>query len=149
MPSKKVATMDCIFCKIAAGEIPGVKVYEDQETLAFMDINPRSDGHCLIIPKKHYPTIFDIPEKDLLQVIRTSKTVAMAIREALRPEGMVIYQLNGKVARQLVDHFHVHLVPQWEKTGADLKHGREPGDQERIKAVAAQIAAAIKMIRPD
>jgi diadenosine tetraphosphate (Ap4A) HIT family hydrolase len=67
----------------------------------------------------------------------------MAIKNALKPGGMVIYQLNGKVARQLVDHFHVHLVPQWEKTGADLKHGREPGDLEKIKAVGAQIAAAI------
>ncbi len=137
--------MDCIFCKIVAGQAPAVTVFEDQETLAFLDINPRSDGHCLIIPKRHYPTIFDITEKDLLTAIGTSKKVAMAIKEALKPEGMIIYQLNGKVARQLVDHFHIHLVPQWEKTKADLKHGRDQGDLEKIKAIGARIAAALAL----
>jgi histidine triad (HIT) family protein len=135
--------MDCIFCKIVAGQVPAVKVFEDQETLAFLDINPRSDGHCLIIPKAHAPTIFTIAENDLLATITTARKVALAIKRALAPEGMIIYQLNGKVARQLVDHFHIHLVPQWEKTGADLKHGRDPGDLEKIKATGARIAAAL------
>jgi histidine triad (HIT) family protein len=138
--------MDCIFCKIVAGQAPAVTVFEDEETLAFLDINPRSDGHCLIIPKTHAPTIFTIAEKDLLAAVKTARKVALAIERALAPEGMIVYQLNGQVARQLVDHLHIHLVPQWEKTKADLKHGRDPGDLEKIKAIGARITAALNSL---
>lgn len=135
--------MDCIFCKIIAGQIPCVKVFEDDRSLALMDINPRSDGHCLIIPKTHAPTLFDIREEDLVAVAHTAKKVAMAIKRSLVPDGMLVYQLNGKVAMQLVNHFHLHLVPRWENDGVDLTHGFQPGNMEKIRGLAAKIVEAL------
>ncbi len=135
--------MDCIFCKIIAGQVPSVKIFEDDRSLAFMDINPRSDGHCLIIPKIHAPTLFDIEEKDLLAVVSTAKKVAMAIKASLAPDGMQVYQLNGKAAMQLIDHFHIHLVPRWKNDRADLLHGFQPGNMDRIREVAARIVSAL------
>lgn len=135
--------MDCIFCKIIAGQLPSVKVYEDDRTLAFMDINPRADGHCLIVPKIHVPTFFDIQEGDLTAVVNTARKVAMAIKHSLKPDGMIVYQLNGRVAMQIVDHYHLHLVPRWENDGVDLSHGLQPGDREKISAAAEKITAAL------
>ena len=135
--------MDCVFCKIIAGQLPSVKVLENDRSLAFMDINPRSDGHCLVIPKTHAPTLFDIEEEDLLAVFTTAKKVAVAIKASLVPEGMLVYQLNGKVALQLVDHFHVHLVPRWKNDGVDLAHGFQSANLEKIRDIAARIRAAL------
>lgn len=135
--------MDCIFCKIIAGQIPCVKLYEDDRTFAFMDINPRSDGHCLIIPKKHAPTLFDIEEEELQITMATVKKVALAIKKTLKPDGMTSFQLNGRAANQIVDHYHIHLVPRWENDGVDMRHGLQPGDMDKIKAVGAKIAAAL------
>ncbi len=135
--------MECLFCKIIAGHIPCVKVYEDDQTLAFMDINPRSDGHCLIVPKTHTATFFDIQESDLAAVMATAKKVALAIKESLTPDGMIIFQLNGRVAMQIVDHYHLHLVPRWENDGVDLTHGLKPGDMEKIKALGEKISAVL------
>ena len=136
--------MDCIFCKILAGQIPCIKIFEDDRNIVFMDINPRSDGHCLIVPKTHASTLFDIEEADLQSAFRTVKRVALAIKQSLKPDGMTMFQLNGRAANQIVDHFHVHLVPRWVNDGVDLRHGLQPGDPEKIKAVGAKIAAALK-----
>jgi histidine triad (HIT) family protein len=135
--------MTCVFCKIIAGQLPAVKVFEGERSLAFMDINPRSDGHCLIIPKTHAPTLFDIREEDLVAVMNTARRVAMAIKSSLVPDGMLVYQLNGRVAMQLVDHFHVHLVPRWKNDGVDLSHGFQPGNMEKIRAIAEKIIEAL------
>jgi histidine triad (HIT) family protein len=134
---------NCIFCKIISGLLPSVKVYEDAQTLAFMDINPRSDGHCLIVPKSHVATFFDIQEGELMSVMAAAKKVAMAIKKSLAPDGMIVYQLNGRVAMQIVDHYHLHLVPRWENDGVDLTHGLQSGDMEKIKAIGEKIAEAI------
>ena len=136
--------MDCIFCKIIAGQIPSVKIYEDDRTFVFMDINPRSDGHCLVIPKKHAATLFDIEDEELQVTMATLKKVALAIKQALNPDGMTSFQLNGRAANQLVDHYHVHLVPRWADDGVDLRHGLQPGDMEKIKAAGAKISAALQ-----
>jgi len=138
-----MTAINCIFCKIIAGQVPSIKVFEDDRSLAFMDINPRSDGHCLIIPKTHAPTLFDISEEDLVAVTNMAKKVAMAIKASLAPEGMLVYQLNGKVAMQLVDHFHLHLVPRWKGDRVDLKHGFQPGNMENIRGIAARIISAL------
>jgi histidine triad (HIT) family protein len=135
--------MDCLFCKIVAGQLPAIKVFEDERSIAFMDINPRSDGHCLIIPKTHAPTLFDIRAEDLAAVTNTAKKVAMAIKTSLAPDGMLVYQLNGRVAMQLVDHFHLHLVPRWEKDRVDLSHGFQPGNMEKIQSIAEKIVEAL------
>lgn len=133
---------ECIFCKIITNQIPSVKLYEDDRTLAFMDINPSSDGHCLIIPKTHAPTFFDIEEVDLAAVMHTAKKVAVAIKKSLKPDGLRVYQLNGRIAGQIVNHFHVHVVPLRENEVV-VRHGFRAGDMEKIKALGARIAAAM------
>lgn len=133
---------ECIFCKIITNQLPSIKLYEDDRTLAFMDINPSSDGHCLIVPKNHSVTFFDISEDDLAAVMHTARKVALAIKKSLKPDGLRIYQLNGRIAGQIVDHFHVHLVPLRENEAA-VRHGLRAGDMEKIKAHGARIAEAL------
>ena len=94
-------------------------------------------------PQDPCPHPFDIGEDDLQAVMHTAKRVAMAIKASLAPDGMLVYQLNGRVAMQLVDHFHIHLVPRWENDGVDLSHGFQPGDPEKIWAIAAKIVGTI------
>src|SRR5579864_9154624 len=93
---------DCVFCKIVAGEIPCFKLYEDGETLAFMDINPVHDGHCLVIAKAHHPTVFDLPPDGFAAVARTASKVAKALNAALAPDGLNLVQSNGPGAAQSV-----------------------------------------------
>ena len=133
----------CIFCKIARGEIPAVKVHEDAQTLTFMDVRPASPGHTLVISKAHAPNLLEIAEVDLLAVASTVQRVARAVQKALSPDGLRIGQFNGVAAGQSVFHYHVHIVPMQEgqKAGA---HGREPANPEQLKALAAQIRAALE-----
>jgi histidine triad (HIT) family protein len=137
--------MDCIFCKIVSGEIPSVKVYEDDRVLAFMDINPLNDGHLLIIPKAHAATIHEIAEADFLAVMSATHRLASAVNKALSPEGMNLLQLNGKAANQVVPHLHVHIVPRWSGDGLTVSQWDiVPGDMEKVKAVAEQIQSALE-----
>jgi histidine triad (HIT) family protein len=132
--------MDCIFCKIVSNEIPTVKVYEDDRVLAFMDINPLSEGHLLIIPKAHAATIHEIAEADFLAVMSATRKLAAAVKKALNPEGINLLQLNGKAANQVVPHLHVHIVPRWSGDGITISHWEMvAGDTEKIKAVAEKI----------
>ena len=101
---------DCLFCKIAAGAIPGIKLWEDGETLAFMDINPANDGHCLVIPKAHFPTLFALAPEAFAAVGRCVIKVANAVNAALTPDGVNLLQANGPGAGQSVFHLHVHLL---------------------------------------
>lgn len=135
--------MECIFCRIRDGQIPSTRVYEDNKTLAFMDINPVNDGHLLVIPKTHAETIFDISPTDLLAVSTTLKKVAAAIHEALRPEGLSLYQANGAAASQVVPHFHLHVIPRWKGDGKGLDWKIVKGNPARIKATADRIRAHV------
>jgi histidine triad (HIT) family protein len=112
--------MDCIFCKIVAGEIPAVTVLDEDRVLAFMDINPASRGHMLVVPKNHAENIFEISEADLSAVMGAVKKCAGAVKEALGAEGITILQLNGTASDQLVPHLHVHIMPRWEKDGMSV-----------------------------
>ena len=132
--------MDCIFCKIAAGEIPSVRVYEDDRVLAFMDINPLSEGHLLIIPKAHAATIYEITEDDFLAVMSATHKLAAAVKKALNPDGINLLQLNGRAANQVVPHLHMHIVPRWSGDGLTISQwDMVAGDMENIKAVAEKI----------
>jgi len=137
---------NCIFCKIVKGEIPCFKIFEDDKVLAFADINPITDGHLLIIPKKHAENIWEISEDYLLAIHRTSKKLANAIKSALNPDGVAVLQLNGKGVNQVVMHYHLHLIPHISGaptlTMTDWK--LIPGDKDKIKQNAAKIIAAIK-----
>ena len=135
--------MDCVFCKIRDGQIPSTRVYEDERTLVFMDINPLNEGHCLVVTRAHAPTIFDADEADLGAAIATAKRVALAIRKALAPEGLNLLQANGAAAFQSVPHFHLHLVPRWTGDGKGFDWKLIPGDRTRIEAGAERIRAAL------
>jgi len=137
---------DCIFCKIVKGEIPCFKVYEDDRVLAFEDINPISEGHTLIVPKKHAENLWEIPGEDLTAIHLASQKIIHAIKETLNPTGVAVLQLNGRGVNQVVMHYHLHLMPR-------TADGRElpttcwelrQGDMEAIKKTAEKIASAVK-----
>lgn len=137
---------NCIFCKIVRGDLPCFKVYEDENVLAFQDINPISEGHTLIIPKKHAENLWDISPEDLAAIHLASQKVARAMKKTLRPIGLAALQLNGRGANQAVMHYHLHLVPRKSGTPAltitewDLK----PGNMAALKELAEKIAAAVE-----
>ena len=133
------ADPNCIFCKIVAGEIPCFRLTEDDETLAFMDINPVHDGHALIIPKAHYPTVFDIAAEAMAATALTTRRVARAVNAALRPDGINLMQANGPGAGQSVGHFHFHVLPRWTDDGLLVNWTPKPGDHTHIAEVAERI----------
>ncbi len=135
--------MASIFSRIVSGEIPSAKVYEDEQTLAFLDINPASRGHTLVICKEELPGLLDLPPELLCAVARTTQIVARALMESLKPDGLNVVQNNGSAAGQVVFHYHVHLIPRWEGDGA--VRGWRPGSStpEELAALATQIAAHV------
>jgi histidine triad (HIT) family protein len=132
---------DCVFCMIRDGKIPSAKVYDDQRTLAFMDINPLSRGHCLVVPKAHAATLYDVETEDLKAAIATAKKVAGAIRKALNPDGLNLLQANGAAAFQSVPHFHLHLIPRWTNDGKGFDWKEVAGNREEIMGTADRIRA--------
>lgn len=110
----------CIFCKIAEGEVKSWTVYEDELVKAFFDINPASEGHTLIIPKKHYDNIYEIPENVLERIIIVVKKLAIVYKKALDVKAVNILHASGKDAQQDVFHFHIHLVPRYENDKLNL-----------------------------
>jgi histidine triad (HIT) family protein len=136
---------DCLFCKIIAGEIPCTKIYEDQQTLAFADINPITDGHTLVIPKAHHENLMEMSPEALAATHATCQKVARAIKQGLGSGGVAVLQLNGRAANQLVMHYHVHLVPRNGPEDGIKTFDWEvrPGDMNRISELAAKIAAAV------
>jgi histidine triad (HIT) family protein len=134
---------DCVFCKIRDGQIPSTRIYEDERTLAFMDINPVNEGHCLVVTRAHAPTLFDAAEGDLQAAIATAKRVATALRAALAPDGLNMLQANGAAAFQSVPHFHLHLIPRWTGDGKGFDWKLVTGDRARIQAAAEKIRTAL------
>lgn len=103
---------DCIFCKIIKGEIPCANVYEDKEVIAFLDISPVNPGHTLVVPKKHYETLIDLPDELACKVMKAVKKVVSAVKEAMNADGINILQSNLKPAGQDVFHVHFHIIPR-------------------------------------
>ncbi len=136
---------DCIFCKIVQGELPCFKVYEDDRVLAFLDINPISMGHTLIIPKRHSKDLYEIPGEDLTALHLASKKIIKAISDALSPTGVACVQLNGKGANQVVLHYHLHLIPRMPGSpGLPVSDWEiKPGDMDQIRETGEKIAAAL------
>jgi len=134
---------DCIFCKIVSGAAPAQRVYEDEHTLAFMDIFPVTDGHTLVITKDHYENLFAASSEALQAIAATAKRVAHALQETLAPEGMMVFQLNGAAAGQTVFHYHMHLLPRTAGEPLAL-HTRIPGDPQRLATLARTIAAHLR-----
>lgn len=134
---------DNIFARIVRGEIPAATVYEDEHTLAFMDVMPQADGHTLVIPKVEAENFFDIPAESLQRLIVTTQRVAKAVKTAFEPDGVMISQLNGPAAGQSVFHIHFHIIPRY--SGQALRaHGRGMADSDLLKDHAARIKAALE-----
>lgn len=106
---------DCIFCKIVKGEIPSTKVYEDADFIAFLDIQPQSKGHTLIVPKLHYANLYELPDELAAKVLPLAKKLSLRLNEKFKPQGLNAMQNNGEIAGQTVMHYHLHLVPRYTK----------------------------------
>lgn len=131
--------MSCLFCRIVAGEIPSTKIYEDATTFAFMDINPGTLGHALVIPKVHAADIHDVPADVLGDLARTAQRVANAAKQRLGCAGVNLVQSSGAAAFQSVFHIHVHVIPRYEGDGVRLPWTPKPGDKAAIADAAAKL----------
>ena len=130
-----------IFARILRGELPAIKVYEDDQVLAFMDIMPQADGHTLVIPKTPAITLLDLDPEIAAYTIQVVQKIAKAIEKGLGVDGIVLMQHSGAAAGQTVPHVHFHLVPtSLHNLG---KHAAQMGDQEKIKQLAEKIKAAL------
>jgi len=134
---------DCVFCKIRDGKLPAMKVYEDERTLVFMDINPLNAGHCLVVTKTHAATIWEASEADLQAAIAVAKKIALALREAVKPDGLNLLQANGAAAFQSVPHFHLHLIPRWNNDGKGFDWTLVPGDRAQIVQIGERVREAL------
>lgn len=132
---------DCIFCKIVRGEIPSYKIYEDDETFAFLSIGPNNPGHTLVIPKDHIENVYDLDEKHYGPVMRAVKKVAVAVKKGMHADGINVHMNNDGPAGQVIFHAHIHIIPRF--VGDGLKHwpdgkykdGEAEIAQEKIKNV--------------
>lgn len=131
-----------IFARILRGEAPCIKVYEDDATLAIMDVMPQSEGHLLVLPKEGAELIYDLSPQAGAAAMATVQRMAAAVRKVLAPEGLLIAQFNGAAAGQTVPHVHFHLIPR--RAGEELRpHAREMADMAQLEALAARIRAAL------
>jgi histidine triad (HIT) family protein len=135
--------MASIFSRIVAGEIPAAKLYEDDGTLAFLDMFPASRGHSLVICKQELPDLFSLTPELLAAVARSTQIVGRALMTALQPDGLNIVQNNGAAAGQTVFHYHVHLIPRWEGDGAlgGWRPGRTTPDE--LRELAALVSGQL------
>lgn len=133
---------DNIFARIVRGEIPCVRVHEDDATLAFMDLMPQSEGHTLVIPKRAGENLLDTSPADAAAAILTTQRVARAVKAAFAPPGLVVTQFNGPAAGQTVFHLHFHVIPVYAGAGLRL-HAREKAEAAVLEAHAARIRAAL------
>ncbi|MCI8381715.1 MAG: HIT family protein [Lachnospiraceae bacterium] len=130
----------CIFCRIAAGEIPSKTLYEDDEFRVILDLGPATKGHALILPKNHYRNLFELPKEQAEKAIVLAKKMALRMQEKLHCDGLNLVQNNGETAGQTVFHFHIHLIPRYEGDGQVI--GWKPGKPEdaELEAVRKTIA---------
>ena len=129
----------CIFCKIAAGEIPSKTLYEDEEFRVILDLGPATKGHALILPKDHYRNLFELPDEKAEKVMVLAKKMALQMREKLHCDGFNLVQNNEEMAGQTVFHFHMHLIPRYENDGQVI--GWKPGkpENEELEAIRKEI----------
>lgn len=131
---------NCIFCNIIAGEISSATVYEDEEFKAIMDISPAAKGHVILISKNHYANLFELDENTASKALFAARKVAKAIKEELNCDGINLLQNNGEAAGQTVFHFHMHLIPRYEKDQVKIAwaHGKyEEGEADELAAAIA------------
>lgn len=130
---------DCVFCKIVAGQIPSTRVYEDEHTLAFLDIGHVNPGHTLVAVKKHAANVFELEEAQAEAIGRATVRISRALKKAFGAEGLSVYQANGKPAGQTVFHYHVHLLPRHSGDGMELTWPMKNPPREQLETYAAKI----------
>ena len=133
------ADPDCLFCKIAAGDVPATVVDEDERTLAFMDINPATRGHALVIPREHARNLWEIEPEQLAHTMRAAQRRAGRARDRLDADGVNLLNSCGSAAWQTVFHFHVHVVPRYEGDPLRLPWRPAPGDEDEIAAAGERL----------
>ena len=136
---------DCIFCRIIRGEIPSFRIFEDERTLAFLDINPANPGHALVIPKVHAESIFALDEPWLTATVLVTQRVARAVQSAFEPYGLNIVQANGPGAAQSIAHFHWHVLPRAKDDGLLMNWALRPGDKAAIADAAERLRSALQV----
>ena len=132
---------DCIFCKIVAGELPSETVQEDQHTVAFMDVNPWTRGHALVIPRNHSPNIYEVSDEDLQHTAIAAKQLAVRVKERLRCDGVNLLNASEPAAWQSVFHFHMHVIPRYDDDPLELPVRPRQAEPDELAAVAAEIRA--------
>lgn len=135
---------DCIFCKIAVGEIPSQTIYEDDDFRFFLDVSPATDGHALIIPKNHYDNLLDLTDDMAAKTMKLAKKAALCMKTALKCDGINLVQNNGKAAGQTVFHYHLHLIPRYE--GGKTMVVWEPGtvEQNKLTTIRQQLSEQLE-----
>ncbi len=133
----------CIFCKIVAKQIPTAVVHEDADVLAFMDLGQVNPGHVLVATKAHAANLYELDDAQAAAVFRATARVARAVRAAFDPEGLTLFQANGKAALQSVFHFHIHVLPRWQDDGMSLAWPAKNPPPEALQAYAAKIRAEL------
>lgn len=131
---------DCIFCKIAAGEIPSGTLYEDEQFRVILDLGPATKGHALILPKEHAPNLYELPDETAAEAMKLAKKMAMQLRDKLHCDGLNLVQNNGEVAGQTVSHFHLHLIPRYKEDGQKINWVPSEPSREELEAVRKEIA---------
>ncbi|MDD3368627.1 MAG: HIT family protein [Lachnospiraceae bacterium] len=126
---------DCIFCKIANGEIPSKTIYEDGEFRVVLDLGPATKGHALILPKDHFSDIYEIPEEKVASVMKLAKKLTKQMTETLRCDGFNIVQNNGEAAGQTVMHYHLHLIPRYKNDGQHILWNPTEPTQEELEEI--------------
>lgn len=134
---------NCIFCKIAAGEIPSETIYEDESFRVILDISPASQGHAIILPKNHAKNIFELSEEDASQIFLVAAKVAKAMKEELDCDGLNILQNNGEIAGQTVFHLHVHLIPRYKDDQVTITWKQGVPTKEELSSLAAAISSRL------
>ena len=134
---------DCIFCKIANGEIPSSTIYEDDMFRVILDLSPATKGHALIIPKNHMSNIFEMDESTAGKAFVLASRIAKAMKEALHCDGLNIVQNNGEIAGQTVSHFHMHIIPRYEGDNQNINWVPGTSEADERNAVAEQIKIAL------
>ena len=135
---------DCVFCRIMAKQVPASVVFEDEQTLAFMDLGQVNPGHVLVAAKAHAENVYALDDTQAGAVFRSVARVARAIRDAFAPQGLSVYQANGKAAGQTVFHFHVHLVPRYEDDGMNLTWPVKNPARDKLEEYAAKVRASLR-----
>lgn len=130
---------DCIFCKIANGEIPSKTLYEDGDFRVILDLGPATRGHALILPREHADNLYELPEDTAAKVFVLAKKMATKMTEKLHCDGLNIVQNNGEAAGQTVRHFHMHLIPRYEDDDQPIQMKSGEASAEELDAVKAQI----------